>query len=587
MKKLGLLAALAALAVLLCGCSAKQTASDLCSVVWEDNEEILFRNQVFTVPRGSDLTVTVSIPQGKRVASVSYSGSTVSACIQETAARRDFQITLPAVRYPTLVRLTLLPDYTTLYRCEGSEPILVTETSERLRCNSLPWQPSFSREGQYPLGWRVDGMEGCIGFGSRFDHSPAQTMALECHWMPCTSAEAFDYTIRDGGAVITGYAGTGSILIPDKLGGFPVVGIAGHAFGAVEAEMLALPHTLQFIQPGAFQSLKAEHVYLFDSLCQISDDSFGESVISHLHIHAATEPVYCGTYFDTLSEKVDYLSQVRESPKIILFCGSSARFGYNSPMLEAAFPGYRVVNMGVYAYSNMLPQAMLLEGYLQEGDIVLSSPELDAIDTQFCGSSRLDSEFFAMMESNYQMLADLNLSGLEGIFDALGEYLQVRQGMTPRSYLDIPAHFDEDNHPSAALSYNRQGDYMLHRPGNTDGKLFGIKRAYYNAAHIREADFQGLNRVYDRFRERGAAVYFTYSPRSERSISADSDSASIAALDQAFREKLHVPVISPIQDSLMDAYYFYGTDNHLTTEGAAIHTNAVIRDLRRALEETP
>ena len=80
-------------------------------------------------------------------------------------------------------------------------------------------------------------------------------------------------------------------------------------------------------------------------------------------------------------------------------------------------------------------------------------------------------------------------------------------------------------------------------------------------------------------------MFFTYSPRSQRSICSDSDSASIRALGQAFRERLHVPVISSIEDSLMDAFYFYGTDNHLTTEGAAIHTKAVIADLQRALEE--
>lgn len=34
----------------------------------------------------------------------------------------------------------------------------------------------------------------------------------------------------------------------------------------------------------------------------------------------------------------------------------------------------------------------------------------------------------------------------------------------------------------------------------------------------------------------------------------------------------------------MDAFYFYGTDNHLTTEGAEIHTQAVIEDLKNVLQ---
>lgn len=572
------------LAALLCGCGP-QAAIPTCTVLFEDNADVLFRSQVYAVPRGSSLTATVSIPAGQRIAAVSYPGCLISPSVQHTETRREYQLTLPAVSYPAIVRLSLLPDWTTTYRWGSEKSLAVTETGQRLRVNTLPWQEDFAQPGYYPLGWKNTQTGEIIGFGSRFDHTAAQEATLECAWLPCTDSAAFDYRADASGAVITGYHGSGSILIPHTLGGLPVVGIEAHAFGAVTAEIVALPHTLQFIRAGAFDSLTVNHLYLFDNLTQVSDAAFGTLSLRRLHIHAATAPVYCGSYFDTLSEKIDYLISVQEARKIVLFCGSSARFGYNSPMLEEALPDYRVVNLGVYAYSNMLPQAMLLESCLRPGDIVLSSPELDAIDMQFCGSKSLDREFFAMMESNYDMLTEIDLTGFTGIFDAFQSYQQARSRMTPRSYADIPAHYDEDNLPAPSLSYNRQGDYILHRPSNTDRKLFGIKRAFYNPDHIRPEDWQGLNAVYDRFLSRGAQVFFTYSPRSERSLSPDSDRASILALDDALRKKLHVPVISAIEDSLMDAFYFYGTDNHLTTEGAALHTQAVIADLQRALEE--
>ena len=146
MKRPWLLAALFALAAVLSGCTVKQAAPAMCTVVLEDHGEIRFRNQVFAVPRGSDLTVTAIIPQGKRIASVSYPGSVISPCVLETAAARDYQITLPSVRYPALVRLTLMPDYVTEYRFEDRPPVSVTDTSQRLRVNTLPWQQDFSRE---------------------------------------------------------------------------------------------------------------------------------------------------------------------------------------------------------------------------------------------------------------------------------------------------------------------------------------------------------------------------------------------------------------------------------------------------------
>ena len=571
------------LALLLCGCG-QQTAAQTVTVLFEDNEDILFRNQIFDVPRGTGLTATVSIPAGQRIASVSYPGSLLSPCTLDTGTRREYQLTLPAVSYPAIVRRTLAPDLTTTYDLGHGEPRTVTETSQRLRVNTIPWQQDFARSGFYPLGWQNAQTGEITGFGSRFDHRSTQAVTLECAWMPCTDVSFFDYAITEDGAVITGCHGTGDIILPDALDGQPVIGIAARAFGRVDCDTLALPATLQFVEPGAFEALTVKHLYLFDTLTQISDDVFGSLTLSHLHIHAAREPVYCGTYFDTLSEKIDYLDSVQEARKLILFCGSSARFGYNSPMLEEAFPDYTVVNLGVYAYANMLPQAMLLEQYLRPGDVVLSSPELDAIDMQFCGSNAMDKETFAMMESNYDMLAEIDLSGFTGIFDAFRDYQRSRSGMSPRSYDDIPAHYDEDNQPAPTLSYNRQGDYILHRPSNTDRKLFGIKRAFYNPSHIREEDWQGLNSVYDCFTAQGAQVFFTYSPRSARSISPDSDASSIRALDEALRQRLHAPVISPIEDSLMDAFYFYGTDNHLTTEGAEIHTQAVIEDLKNVLQ---
>ena len=50
------------------------------------------------------------------------------------------------------------------------------------------------------------------------------------------------------------------------------------------------------------------------------------------------------------------------------------------------------------------------------------------------------------------------------------------------------------------------------------------------------------------------------------------------------RQRLHAAVISRAEDSLMDAYYFYGTDNHLSSEGAELFTRRVIEELRSVLE---
>ena len=91
--------------------------------------------------------------------------------------------------------------------------------------------------------------------------------------------------------------------------------------------------------------------------------------------------------------------------KLVLFSGSSARFGYDSAALDAAFPAYDVVNMGVFAYTNALPQLELIRAAMEPGDLLLIAPELDAAKRQFCTTNALDAPFFNLMEENYDLLA--------------------------------------------------------------------------------------------------------------------------------------------------------------------------------------
>ena len=577
------------LAVLsLAGCAPAGGSERTCNVIFEDNGELFFYRQVYPVTRGADLTVSVGVPTGCRIASVNYGRYSVSGKTGWSASYDYYTLILHEIRYPAVIRLTVGPAYTTTYHpgmgTGGS--FTVREDSPRLSPNTLPYEAQFDLDGYLPVGWNTapDGSGVHTGFGSQPAREAGSELELYAEYLPCSRPEDFTWEQVGEEITITGYRGSGDLVIPARLDGLPVTAIAANAFGDITADRAAFPPTLKTIEEGAFRSLTVEDLYLFDNLETASDASFGALSVTHLHINAARPPVYCGNYFDTLSEKVAYLRSLEGQKKLVLFCGSSARFGYDSPMLEAAFPDYKVVNMGVYAYANMLPQAMLALQSLEPGDIVLSSPELDAIDTQFCGSTSLDKETFAMMESNYDMLAGLDCREFTHIFDAFAEYQEARDWLSPASYSDVPSQYDEDGNRMQETTYNRYGDYILYRENNAGRKNFGIKRAFYNADHITEQDWTGLNRVYDAFAAKGARVFFTYSPRSRISISPDSTEGSIAELDALVRGTLHAEVISPIGDSLIDPLYFYGTDNHLSTEGVEIHTRQVIGDLRRALE---
>ena len=83
----------------------------------------------------------------------------------------------------------------------------------------------------------------------------------------------------------------------------------------------------------------------------------------------------------------------------------------------------------------------------------------------------------------------------------------------------------------------------------------------------------------------GVRVWLTYSPRNSQAVSEASTPEAIAALDAYFRENLNAVFLTPLQDSLMPGRYFYGTDNHLSTNGVALRTAQVITALKDALQK--
>ena len=323
-----------------------------------------------------------------------------------------------------------------------------------------------------------------------------------------------------------------------------------------------------------FSGSAAESVTLFDNLQQISDYAFEDCTsLQTLYINAATAPVYSGSYYATFADKYDRLLSLADTQKLVLFSGSSARFGYDSAALDAALPHYEVVNMGVFAYTNALPQLELIRAQMRPGDLLLLSPEFDAAKRQFCTTNAFDDAFFCMAEADYDIVARLNLQQYSGVFSALGSYLQTRADMTARSYAVSPSDLDEDGNAVDTPSYNEYGDYVLYRPDAVDDTpIYGLPVDYTTASFPYDTYIAPANAEFDRFAADSVRVYLTYSPRNSRAVSADSTPEAVAALDAYFRENLDVVFLTPLQDSLMPGRYFYGTDNHLSTNGVTMRT---------------
>ena len=153
-------------------------------------------------------------------------------------------------------------------------------------------------------------------------------------------------------------------------------------------------------------------------------------------------------------------------------------------------------------------------------------------------------------------------------------------------YDTVHAYYDEDGRQVSSPSYNKYGDYIVYRPNaSDDAPIYDLPVNYTAGAFSKALYIDPLNAVYDNFTADGIRVLFTYAPRNKSALSEESDAAALAELDAWFRETLHAEVISPIEDSLYPGRYLFGTDNHLSTDGVAIRSERIRRDLEEVLDD--
>lgn len=567
--------------LLLCACGGGDDSSAFyCRVVLEEGEGYTCADHVLSVTPGQDAVFSLRCADGYTV-----TGADRADCSLVPNANGGVTLTVRNVRYTTVVSLTVERS-AALIRYDrndgsGAPPVEVPVTSSHLRWNTAT--QLFTRPGYTLTGWSTtpDGSGRCVGLGRRIE--PAEGLTLYAQWVQWSEPELFRWQLEQGGITVTAYQGTEeTVVVPGELAGLPVRTIGAGAFENVPCETVILPDTLYTVEDGAFRGCALGTLYLFDSIRAIGDPAFeGCENLTTLRLNAVEPPVYSGTYYDTFQDKFDRLSALKGRKKLVLFSGSSTRFGFDCAALDQAFPDYEVVNMGVFAYTNAMPQLELILSCMDEGDILIHFPEFDASREQFCTTDDLDEPFFNMMESNYGALELLDLRRYGAVFTPLGNYLSAKDPMVKKSYALSASDFDEEGNPVDSPSYNQYGDYIVYRPNApTSLPVYGAPIHYTAGVFPKETFLDPLNAMYRRFQEKGVRVYFGYAPRNALALSEDSTPAARRELDQYLRENLCVPVITPLEDSLWDGVYLYGTDNHLSTQGAAMCTEKIIAALR-------
>ena len=573
------------------GCGkAKSNKENLCHIVMEAGDGYRIEKSVRTVKYGSDVNLEVTVEDDWELLGTDYHGETEISEMNNGKVK----IVLRDVRYSESICIQAEKGkYEIVYDSNGGTDIL--SKSDRMsicyrgthqRINTSIGTDIFSRDGYTLIGWntRADGSGEAVGLGSRVKWKKG--LVLYAQWRQWSPEEEFIYTKEGDFVEITGYTGKRQeICIPAVIGGLPVRTVKEQAFADADCRTVILPPGIYEIEKWAFRGCCLEQMYFYDDLVKVSDYAFQDcDHLSTIHINAIEAPAYSGNYFDTFQDKYDRLLSMKDKKKIVLFSGSSTRFGYDSERIDRAFPDYEVVNMGVFAYSPALPQLELILSCMKEGDILLDSPEFDAANRQFCYQRELDYAVFAMMESNYDVFAQLDIREYTQVFTAFTAYQVARQDMERKDYDVSASEYDEDGNEVDNPSYNEYGDYVIYRPNSDkEAPIYGLPVNYTVNAFPKETLVDSMNKEFEKFLDRGIKVYFTYSPRNKYALSRESTPEERVRLDEYFKQNLKIPVISELEDSLYAGTYLYGTDNHLSTEGVQIRTEKVIRDLKEQL----
>lgn len=552
----------------------------------EDSPYYSVETNVIRAERGEDVTIVLRFTDGFSYRDCSYDDCLVSEGTEYT------KIVLRKVLYSCRVKIeTSVADAVICYYLNGGEFIAEEEKGEsflrycdlshHLRANTSLGTDICRREGYVQIGWnmKADGSGEHIGLGSRVTVEKDKPLELYAEWVKCIDAECFSYRAEPGGVVLTGYTGERRMdrfVLPNEIEGIPVVGIAEGFAENIEGNALVLPHTVTEVQGGAFVDCSFEEIYFFDALTDVTDDSFGGMRFKTWHINAVLPPVYQGITDNVqFAENMDRLILNADRKKLIFFAGCSMSYGLKSEEIDAVYgEEYFVMNMGVIGGTNTSFQFDCIQKFLGAGDVVVHAPEVASI-YQMMYSSAAESRIFMLVEGNYDLLSYAHTEEISNLFQCWAQYNAGRTEMEDGSYTDYRE------------SYNEYGDYAVERPFSGRDVSYSDGRYFYCTEYITDASVGALCDKYDDMRDRGAEVYFSFSPVNYNGLPEEQlRSREWEIFEEAYRSRLtqrDYQTISTAYDYVFLGRYFYDTDYHLNDEGALLRTQRLLRDLQQVL----
>ena len=274
-------------------------------------------------------------------------------------------------------------------------------------------------------------------------------------------------------------------------------------------------------------------------------------------------PQYEQQYTASLIDKVHRLESFDE-PKIVLLGNSNLTFGTNSELIEEAM-GMPVVNIGLHGGNGNAFHEEMAKYNVTSGDVYV-----------LCHSGYNDknsilepSTAWITIENHFHLWKILRATDVKILAKSFPVYL--------KKSLNLYSSGTGNQDPGgvyARSAFNEFGDVAVLREGNqyTFEKEVG-------APEIGDISIARINKLNEYLTERGASLVVASYPIGNGRLT--TDAFEFINFQEQLTEKLDCPVISNYVDYMFNYRYFYDTNVHLTSEGAALRTAQLISDLKR------
>ncbi len=296
------------------------------------------------------------------------------------------------------------------------------------------------------------------------------------------------------------------------------------------------------------------------------------SPIALVTISALTSPCqYDQTFLAELKDKHARLTSIKEE-KIVIIGGSNLAFGLDSAKLQE-YVGMPVVNYGLYATIGTKSMLDMSRSYIEKGDIVVICPETNEQTYSLYYNAH---SMWQALDCDLSMLKDVGFSNLGKLIAAIPEFATEKRNFIKKNTKPSPDGI------YAKASFNEYGDIAVERPYNNMPTNYDVSMPVSLTTDLLDPEFiDYLNRYAADCKRRGATVYFGFSPINAEAITSTTEEKE--AFYQSLGEELNFPILSNIDDYILDSAYFYDTNFHLNSIGALQRTSLLADDLLRVL----